>query len=86
MEFYGKQILDALGVKERSYQKSFLQGKMYGCYSFINVAYGREEFDDGHSGKNMVEVAVVSAIVAKLFKGTFIVDKMHLSKHEWIAF
>jgi senataxin len=46
---------------------------MYGPYSFINVANGKEQFNDGRSKKNMVEVAVVSAIVASLFKG------MHLS-------
>ena len=69
VEFYGKQILDAPLVKERSYEKCFLQGKMYGSYSFINVDYGLEEADDRHSRKNVVEVAVVSEIVAKLFEG-----------------
>lgn len=68
VEFYGKQILDAPLVKERSYEKCFLQGKMYGGYSFINVDYGLEEVDDRHSRKNVVEVAVVSEIVAKLFE------------------
>ena len=46
---------------------------MYGPYSFINVATGKEQSYNGRSKKNLVEVAVVSAIVAGLFKG------MHLS-------
>ncbi|XP_042519890.1 uncharacterized protein LOC122093600 isoform X2 [Macadamia integrifolia] len=66
-EFYGKQILDAPKVKEGSHERHFLRGNMYGPYSFINVAYGREE-NDGHGRKNMVEVAVVSAIVKSLFE------------------
>ena len=44
---------------------------MYGAYSFINVAQGKEGFDNKHSSKNMVEVAVVSEIVASLYKGEF---------------
>ena len=44
---------------------------MFGAYSFINVAHGKEEFDNSHSLKNMVEVAVVSKIVARLFKGMY---------------
>jgi len=35
-------IQDASNVKERNYQKQFLQGNMYGPYSFINVANGKE--------------------------------------------
>ena len=42
---------------------------MYGPYSFINVAAGKEHSNNGPSKKNLVEVAVVSAIVASLFKG-----------------
>ncbi|XP_042519721.1 helicase sen1-like [Macadamia integrifolia] len=67
-EFYGKQILDASKVKERSHERHFLQGNMYGAYSFINVAYGTEHGKGGK--KNMVEVAVVSAIVESLFKAS----------------
>ncbi|XP_042503371.1 uncharacterized protein LOC122080630 isoform X2 [Macadamia integrifolia] len=69
-QFYRNQILDAPSVKERSHERHFLQGNMYGPYSFINVAYGREELD-GHGMKNMVEVAVVSEIVKSLFKASF---------------
>ncbi|KAF5960733.1 hypothetical protein HYC85_001942 [Camellia sinensis] len=67
-EFYDKKILDGPNVKEITYEKRFLQGKMFGSYSFINVAYGKEDFDDRHSRKNMVEVAVIVEIVATLFK------------------
>ena len=68
-EFYGGKILDATIVKHRSHEKRFLHGNMYGAYSFINVASGKEQFDHLHGLKNMVEVAVVCKIVASLFKG-----------------
>ncbi|RVW94661.1 putative helicase MAGATAMA 3 [Vitis vinifera] len=45
-EFYDNLILDAPNVKERKYERSYLHGNMYGSYSFINVAYGKEEFDN----------------------------------------
>ncbi|XP_050226584.1 uncharacterized protein LOC126676426 [Mercurialis annua] len=66
-EFYGGQIHDAPTVKERKYQKQFLPGTMYGTYSFINIAQGLEQSNDGLSKKNMVEVAVISEMVARLF-------------------
>jgi len=72
MEFYDKQILDSPRVKERSYEKHFLCGDMFKFYSFINVAYGQDELDEGNSRKNGVEVAVVSDIVLELYKGNFI--------------
>ncbi|XP_058179714.1 uncharacterized protein LOC131298335 isoform X2 [Rhododendron vialii] len=67
-EFYESKILDGPNVKEQAYNRCFLRGSMYGSYSFINVSHGKEEFDSRHSRKNMVEVAVVSEIVARLFK------------------
>ncbi|KAM5548857.1 hypothetical protein ABKV19_000330 [Rosa sericea] len=67
-EFYNNQILDGPNVNERSYEKCFLEGKMFGSYSFINITDGKEEFDRGHSSKNMVEVAVVYQIVLGLHK------------------
>lgn len=69
-EFYDKQILDGANVKSTTYGKRFLQGSMYGSYSFINVTSSKEEFDKSHSMKNVMEVVVVSEIVASLFKGT----------------
>ncbi|XAR73624.1 hypothetical protein NMG60_11007659 [Bertholletia excelsa] len=68
MEFYENMIMDAPKVKEKGYEKRFLQEKMYGSYSFINVAHGNEKLDDRHSRKNMVEVAVVAEILASLSK------------------
>ncbi|KAK2979221.1 hypothetical protein RJ640_009619, partial [Escallonia rubra] len=67
-EFYDQNISDGPNVKERTYQRHLLKGNMYGSYSFINVSNGKEEFDNSHSTKNMVEVAVVAEIVAMLFK------------------
>ena len=67
--FYQNQILDGQNVKERSYERRFLEGKMYRSYSFINVAQGKEEFDQSHSLKNMVEAAVATEMVSSLFKG-----------------
>ncbi|VYS68455.1 unnamed protein product [Arabidopsis thaliana] len=67
-EFYGGRIKVAANVKESIYQKRFLQGNMFGSFSFINVGRGKEEFGDGHSPKNMVEVAVISEIISNLYK------------------
>jgi len=72
MEFYGGKISDAEIVKESTYQKRFLQGNMFGSFSFINVGLGKEEFGDGHSPKNMVEIAVVSEILTNLLKGKYL--------------
>ncbi|KAH0885408.1 hypothetical protein HID58_061504 [Brassica napus] len=67
-EFYGGMITDAEVVQEIIYQKRFLLGNMFGSFSFINVGRGKEEFGDGHSPKNMVEVAVIAEIISSLFK------------------
>ena len=69
-EFYGSMISDGPNVKEKTYEKRFLKGKMYGSYSFINVTDGAESFNERRSLKNTVEVAVVVEIVSSLFKGT----------------
>ncbi|KAJ9679698.1 hypothetical protein PVL29_021575 [Vitis rotundifolia] len=72
-EFYEGDIIDAPKVKEAIYNRRFLHGNMYGPFSFINVASTvpeLEEFSVRHSSKNMVEVAVVSQIIASLFKET----------------
>ncbi|KAM7478835.1 hypothetical protein LguiA_027048 [Lonicera macranthoides] len=71
-EFYEKHILDGDNVKERNYERCFLKGNMYGSYSFINLTHGKEEFDNGHSRRNMVEVAMVAEIIASLYKGTIL--------------
>ncbi|KAI3995456.1 hypothetical protein MKX01_006678 [Papaver californicum] len=69
-EFYSKQISDAYSVQQKSYTKDLLQGNMYGPYSFINMSYGKEEFDNKHSWYNMMEVAVISEIIENLFKAS----------------
>ncbi|KAK9724097.1 hypothetical protein RND81_05G047900 [Saponaria officinalis] len=66
--FYQKQIIDATCVKLLSYKRSFLVEEMYGPYSFINVSRGKENFERGHSARNLVEAAVVDQIIVKLFK------------------
>ncbi|XP_073132837.1 uncharacterized protein [Henckelia pumila] len=67
--FYDNQILDAPSVQNKRYQRCYLQEKMFGPYSFINILGGKKEVDDvGHSRRNMVEVAVTLKIVQKLFK------------------
>ncbi|CAA7020232.1 unnamed protein product [Microthlaspi erraticum] len=66
-KFYGKKILDAPSVRMRSHERTFLPERMYGPYSFINVAHGREEFGQGSSLKNVVEVSVVAEILSKLY-------------------
>ncbi|KAL0664220.1 hypothetical protein Bca4012_101058 [Brassica carinata] len=68
-EFYGMQIQDAPTVKQRNYTKQYLPGKMYGPYSFINIAHGEEQYGQGRSLRNNVEVAVVSDIIANLLQG-----------------
>ncbi|KAI3794405.1 hypothetical protein L1987_37036 [Smallanthus sonchifolius] len=67
-EFYNKSILDGVNVKSKTYEKRFLDGNMYGSYSFINISYTKEELDKSHSTTNAMEVAVVAEIVASLFK------------------
>ncbi|KAK7255004.1 hypothetical protein RIF29_28403 [Crotalaria pallida] len=66
IEFYEGKISDAQSVKEMSHNRSFLPGKMYGSYSFIDVPHGKEEFDNNHSQRNMVEASIVSKLVKKL--------------------
>ncbi|CAN8267582.1 unnamed protein product [Cochlearia groenlandica] len=67
-EFYEMKIQDAPMVRQRNYTKQYLPGGMYGPYSFINIACGREEYGQGRSLKNIVEVAVVADIVASLLQ------------------
>ncbi|KAL9160632.1 hypothetical protein ABFS82_08G213400 [Erythranthe guttata] len=67
-EFYGNRISDGRNVRLRSYEKRFLEEKMYGSFSFINITDGKEEFDNRHSRRNIVEVSFVSEIVSKLYK------------------
>ncbi|RAL48322.1 hypothetical protein DM860_005746 [Cuscuta australis] len=62
--FYHNQLLDAPNVQCKTYERQYLQGKMFGPYSFINVPSGKEEVDDvGHSRRNMVEVALFQCCI-----------------------
>ena len=68
-EFYDEKLSDAPSVREMSYNKHFLEGNMYGSYSFINITKGKEQQGRGYSFKNMVEAAAVSEIIGRLHKG-----------------
>ncbi|XP_055800621.1 uncharacterized protein LOC129870064 isoform X2 [Solanum dulcamara] len=67
--FYHKKIRDAPDVKHKTYKKKYLPGRCFCPYSFINVPLGKEEMDDdGHSRRNMVEVALVMKMVRNLYE------------------
>ncbi|BAT85243.1 hypothetical protein VIGAN_04276900 [Vigna angularis var. angularis] len=59
-------------VRGVSYDKSYLDGKMYASYSFINISKGKEQSNSGHSLINKIEVAAISEIIRNLKKGYFI--------------
>ncbi|RDX62226.1 putative helicase MAGATAMA 3, partial [Mucuna pruriens] len=67
-EFYDGQLSDAPTVRETSYDKRFLDGKMYASYSFINISKGREQSNLDHSLMNKIEVAAISHIIGSLKK------------------
>ncbi|XP_054789627.1 probable helicase MAGATAMA 3 [Prosopis cineraria] len=67
-EFYEGLLVDGMNVKVSSYRKCFLEGRMYGSYSFINIAKGEEQSGLGHSLKNMAEIAAISEIIKCLQK------------------
>ncbi|XP_058098078.1 helicase sen1-like isoform X3 [Magnolia sinica] len=67
-KFYGKKISDAPSIKHKDHERRYLSQRMYGSYSFIDIDDGREMVDEGHSLKNMFEVAAVLQILRNLFK------------------
>lgn len=68
--FYNNCISDGPNVTRDSYERHYLDGQMYGSYSFINIAIGKETTDSsGRSRRNMIEVAVVLQILKNLYKG-----------------
>lgn len=69
-QFYENQILDGSNVQQKSHERHLLGGKMFGTYSFIDVTYGKEEFDNSHSQRNMAEVCVIADLVARLAEGS----------------
>ncbi|VFQ72468.1 unnamed protein product [Cuscuta campestris] len=69
LSFYNQQVIDAPNVQSKTYARQYLQGRMFGPYSFISVPNGKEELDGfGHSRRNMVEVALVLKIVHNLYR------------------
>ncbi|CAL5189953.1 unnamed protein product [Lathyrus oleraceus] len=67
-EFYDKQLSDAEIVRENSYNKRFLEGNLFGSYSFINISKGKEQCNHDHSLKNVIEAAAICEIVGRLKK------------------
>lgn len=68
--FYGGEIGDGPNVISKSHRRRLLRGNMFGPYSFINVRGGRESSEEhSRSPKNTIEIAVVSLIVERLFRG-----------------
>nr|KYP48372.1 Helicase sen1 [Cajanus cajan] len=70
-EFYDQQLSDAPTVRETSYDRRFLDGKMYSSYSFINIPKGKEQSNHDHSLMNKIEVAAISEIIGCLKKEFF---------------
>lgn len=68
-EFYEGKIVDGLNVIDRAREKHFLRGEIYEPYWVINVDPANEELDRNNSTKNMLEVAMITEIVANLFQG-----------------
>ncbi|XP_077247016.1 putative ATP-dependent helicase C29A10.10c isoform X2 [Tasmannia lanceolata] len=68
--FYSNMISDGPNVKCKGYERQYLQGPMYGAYSFINVPFGRETFGLGYSKINIVEIAILSQIVRNLYNAS----------------
>ncbi|KAL7611244.1 hypothetical protein Lser_V15G12129 [Lactuca serriola] len=67
-EFYDNKIMDGPNVINKGREKRFLRQSMYGSYLFIDVDSAKEELDNNHSTRNMVEVSVIDEIIANLFK------------------
>jgi len=81
-EFYEKQLSDSPFVREVSYNRHFLEGKMYDSYSFINIAKGKEKMPrGGHGWKNMVEAAAVCKIIESLENGYFFLPPSLVSNY-----
>ncbi|KAF7816285.1 helicase sen1-like [Senna tora] len=77
-EFYDEQLSDALNVRRVSYNKRFLEGEMYGTYSFINISKGKEQIGQSHSLKNIVEASAIAQIIQILHK-EFLITRRKVS-------
>lgn len=65
--FYSSKILDGPNVTQGGHERSYLEGAMFGPYSFIDID-GREE--PGRSKRNMAEVEVIVEILHRLKEGS----------------
>ncbi|KAJ4798062.1 P-loop containing nucleoside triphosphate hydrolases superfamily protein [Rhynchospora pubera] len=66
-KFYQARISNGSNVKTEGYSRTYLEGPMYGTYSFIHLVNNEETFDQlGHSPKNLIEVEVVDHIIKRL--------------------
>ncbi|XP_062224896.1 LOW QUALITY PROTEIN: helicase sen1-like [Phragmites australis] len=63
LSFYNKKILDGPNVTQERHVRSYLQGAMFGPYSFIHID-GREH--PGRSKRNMAELTVIMEILHNL--------------------
>ncbi|OQU84722.1 hypothetical protein SORBI_3004G113500 [Sorghum bicolor] len=61
--FYSSKILDGPNVMQGGHERSYLEGAMFGPYSFINID-GREE--SGRSKRNMAEVAAMRPLALRV--------------------
>ncbi|XP_054789623.1 uncharacterized ATP-dependent helicase C29A10.10c-like isoform X2 [Prosopis cineraria] len=77
-EFYDGLLVDGMNVRVSSYSKRFLEGRMYGSYSFINIAKGKEQLGLGHSWKNVAEIAAISEII-KCLQIVFLKNRRKIS-------
>lgn len=68
--FYDNQISDGPNVIDKKHTRCFLPGPMFAPYAFINVEFGEEASNKSeYSKKNLVEAAVISEIISRLFNG-----------------
>ncbi|CAH9069968.1 unnamed protein product [Cuscuta epithymum] len=67
-QFYEKKVMDGPNVSKEGYEKRFLQGEMFGPFSFIDIRGGSEDRDNSCSSKNKAEVFAVAEIVAMLHR------------------
>jgi senataxin len=68
--FYLSKVTDGPNVLRNDYERKLLAGLMYGPYSFINIHDGMEsKGEHENSPSNAAEVAAVTNIVQRLFKG-----------------
>ncbi|XP_010246024.1 PREDICTED: uncharacterized protein LOC104589404 isoform X2 [Nelumbo nucifera] len=67
VKFFNGQLLNGQNVMDKSYEKQYLLEHIYGSYSFLNVADGREvPGENGDNWQNFVEAAVICKILMKI--------------------